>query len=100
MNTDILVFCGIILATPFIMYGLWKYISFVSNLMDRNTNWSCDLERMFFTSIVIGAPLIFIMFGIVLYAMVRDYGWCFLFVPISTAIAMYVICKFTKKLFD
>lgn len=94
MNTDILVFCGIILSTPFIMYGLWKYITWIEKAVNE-----CENDkgmRFFFKFCIIPAPIIFVEFGIVMYAMIRDYGWGFLLIPITFLIALGIIHWFTK----
>jgi hypothetical protein len=91
---NILIFCSIILATPFIMFGLYKYITWI----DKAVNECEEDSSMAFLmkAMIIPAPIIFVEFGVVMYAMIRDYGWGFLLVPIAFLIALGVIHWFTK----
>lgn len=91
---NILIFCSIVLAAPFIMFGLYKYITWISNTVEKNEN---DRAMQFlFKALIIPAPIIFAEFGIVMYAMIRDYGWGALLIPVTVLMAMRIIHWLTK----
>ena len=92
---NILIFCSIILATPFIMFGLYKYITWIENAVNKCEKDSSVAFLM--KAIIIPAPIIFVEFGIVMYAMIRDYGWGILLVPITLLIAFLTIIWLVEK---
>ena len=88
--SDISIICLIILSIPFIMLGLVKYVNFVSSLVTKYGGGS-DYENFCMMLLLIGAPLIWGLGGLMLYVMIRDYGWVFLWVPVTLIIAFATI---------
>ena len=88
--SDISIICLIILSIPFIMLGLVKYVNFMSNLVTKYGGGS-EYENFCMMLLLIGAPLIWGLGGLMLYVMVRDYGWVFLWVPVTLIIAFATI---------
>lgn len=88
--SDISIVCLIILSIPFIMLGLVKYVSFMSSLVSKYGSDS-EYENFCMMLLLIAAPFIWGLGGLMLYVMIRDYGWVFLWVPVTLIIAFATI---------
>ncbi len=89
-QSDIAIVCLIILCTPLVMVGLYKYVAFMTNVVHK---YGCEDEAMNcgMLLLLIGAPFIWALGGFMLYVMIRDYGLIFLWVPVSLIIAFITI---------
>ena len=89
-QSDIAIICLIILCTPLVMVGLYKYVAFISNLVHKY-GYKDEAMNCGMTFLMVGAPLIWLLGGFMVYVMIRDYGLCFLWVLVCLIIAFITI---------
>lgn len=92
---SVLTFCGIILATPIVVLILAVYIMFIKNIVDKNSLGATEAEKTCLTAMLVGSPIVFWIFWIVMKAMIRDYGWTVIYIPLS----IFAVFVFTTLLF-
>lgn len=92
---SVLTFCMIILATPIVVLILAAYIMFIKNIVDKNSEDATEAEKTCLTATLVGSPIVFWIFWIVMKAMIRDYGWTVIYIPLS----IFAVFVFTTLLF-
>lgn len=90
VQSDIAIVCLSILCIPLVMVGLYKYVAFISNLVHKY-GWKDEGMNFGLMLLLLGAPFIWFLGGFMFYVMLRDYGPCFLWVPVCLIIAFITI---------
>lgn len=92
---SVFTFCMIILATPIVVLILAAYIMFIKNIVDKNSEDATEAEKTCLTATLVGSPVVFWIFWIVMKAMIRDYGMKIIFIPLS----IFAVFIFTAFIF-